>query len=100
MILIKNGRVMDPKTGRDEVTDLVIDGGKICCIGAVGGCQCCEKEYDRVIDAAGKVVAPGLIDVHIHFRDPGVTHKEDIITGANAAKRGGYTTVVLMANTK
>ena len=100
MILIKNGRVMDPRSGRDEVTDLVISEGKICCIGAAEEAQCCGVTYDRVIDAAGKVVAPGLIDVHIHFRDPGVTHKEDIVTGANAAKRGGYTTVVLMANTK
>ena len=100
MILIKNGRVVDPRSGRDEVTNIVIDGKKICCIGASEGSCCCGTTYDRVIDAAGKVVAPGLIDVHIHFRDPGVTHKEDIITGANAAKRGGYTSVVLMANTK
>ncbi|MBR5000607.1 MAG: dihydroorotase [Firmicutes bacterium] len=101
MILIKNGHVMDPKTGFDQVTDLVINDGKICCIGKGESEQCCcGTNYDRIIDAEGKVVAPGLIDVHIHFRDPGVTHKEDIITGANAAKRGGYTTVVLMANTK
>ena len=96
MILIRNGRVIDPKTKRDEVIDLVIKDGKIHRIGKYHG----SGEYDRVIDAHGKVIAPGLIDVHIHFRDPGVTHKEDIITGANAAKRGGYTTVVLMANTK
>ncbi|MBQ5797646.1 MAG: amidohydrolase family protein, partial [Firmicutes bacterium] len=79
MILIKNGRVMDPKTGFDQVTDLVVDDGKICCIGKGESEQCCcGTTYDRIIDAEGKVVAPGLIDVHIHFRDPGVTHKEDI----------------------
>ena len=96
MILVRNGRVIDPKTKRDEVIDLVIKDGKIHRIGKYHG----SGEYERIIDAHGKVVAPGLIDVHVHFRDPGVTHKEDIITGANAAKRGGYTTVVLMANTK
>ena len=57
-------------------------------------------EGAQVIDAAGKVVAPGLVDVHVHFRDPGFTYKEDIHTGAAAAAKGGFTTVVLMANTK
>lgn len=96
MILVRNGRVIDPKTKRDEVIDIVIKDGKIHRIGKYHS----SDEYQRVIDAAGKVVAPGLIDVHCHFRDPGFTYKEDIETGAAAAKRGGYTTVICMANTK
>ncbi len=96
MILIKNGRVVDPKTGCDQVTDLVIENGRIKSLGASAP----DGAYDRVIDAAGCVVAPGLIDVHVHFRDPGLTYKEDIQTGAAAAKKGGFTTVITMANTK
>lgn len=96
MILIKDGRIIDPKRGIDDVLDLVIDGGKIKKIGKYQK----SDEYERVIDAKGFVVAPGLIDVHVHFRDPGLTYKEDIQTGAAAAKKGGFTTVVTMANTK
>lgn len=96
MILIKNGRVVDAKSNTDEILDVVIDGGKIKTIGKVED----DGSYEQVIDAAGCVVAPGLIDVHVHFRDPGLTYKEDIQTGAAAAKKGGYTTVVTMANTK
>lgn len=96
MILIKDGRMIDPKRGVDEVTDIVVDGGKIV---KIGKCQRSEA-YDTVIEAEGLVVAPGLIDVHVHFRDPGLTYKEDIQTGAAAAKKGGFTTVVTMANTK
>lgn len=96
MLLIKNGRVIDPKTQLDEVTDVVIEDGRI----AVIGKQDKINGYDRVIDADGKIVAPGLIDVHVHFRDPGFTYKEDIVTGSEAAAAGGFTTVVCMANTK
>ena len=96
MILIKNGRVVDAKSNIDEVLDVVIDGGKIKTIGKVED----DGSYEQVIDADGCVVAPGLIDVHVHFRDPGLTYKEDIQTGSAAAKKGGYTTVVTMANTK
>ena len=96
MMLIKNGRVIDPKQGTDEVLDLVVENEKIAKIGK----NLKEEGCEQVIDAAGYVVAPGLMDVHVHFRDPGLTYKEDIQTGAAAAKKGGFTTVVCMANTK
>ena len=95
MILIKNGRVIDPAKGTDDVMDMVIDGGKIKAMGHYPE----NGEYETVIDASGLTVGPGLIDVHVHFRDPGLTYKEDIGTGAAAAKKGGFTTVVTMANT-
>lgn len=96
MILIKNGRVIDPKSGMDETIDVLIDDGKIAGLGKYKR----SNEYERVIEAEGKIVAPGLIDVHVHFRDPGLTYKEDIESGALAAAAGGFTTVVCMANTK
>ena len=96
MILIKIGRVIDPAKGTDDVMDMVIDGGKIKAMGHYPE----NGEYETVIDASGLTVGPGLIDVHVHFRDPGLTYKEDIGTGAAAAKKGGFTTVVTMANTK
>lgn len=95
MILIKGGRVIDPRSGTDEVKDIVVNNDKIVKIGNFD-----INDYEHVIDARGLVVAPGLIDVHVHFRDPGLTYKEDIQTGAAAAKKGGFTTVVTMANTK
>ncbi|MGI5982339.1 MAG: dihydroorotase [Sakamotonia sp.] len=96
MILIRTGRVIDPAKGMDDVMDIVIDGGKIKAMGHYPD----NGEYETVIDASGLTVGPGLIDVHVHFRDPGLTYKEDIGTGAAAAKKGGFTTVVTMANTK
>ena len=95
MILIKNGRLIDPKSKRDEVLDILIENGKIKKIGQINN----EKDFE-VIDAKGYIVCPGLIDVHVHFRDPGFTYKEDILSGAKSAARGGFTTVVCMANTK
>ncbi len=97
MKLIKGGRVIDPANNIDCITDIVIDdSGKIKSVGASDP----EASYEEVIDANGKVVAPGFVDVHVHFRDPGLTYKEDIQTGAAAAAAGGYTTVICMANTK
>ncbi len=95
MILIKDGRVIDPKRGIDDVLDLVLDGGKIAKIGKYQR----SEDYERIIEAKGCIVAPGLIDVHVHFRDPGFTYKEDIESGAASAAAGGFTTVVCMANT-
>lgn len=104
-MLIKNGRVIDPESGFDGLADLLIEDGKIKKIvkRIDGGADNTVPERvngaDEVLDASGMIIAPGLVDVHVHFRDPGLTHKEDIETGAAAAKAGGYTTVVCMANT-
>lgn len=95
-ILIKGGRLIDPASGTDGQLDVVIEEGRIKGIGKIEE----TAAYDRVIHAEGKVVAPGLIDVHVHFREPGFTHKEDLLSGSAAAARGGFTTVVCMANTK
>ena len=94
MLLIKNGRVIDPKSGFDQIADVLVDGKKVVKIG-----QNLDQTADQVLDATGLVVAPGLVDIHVHFREPGQTHKEDIHTGALAAAAGGVTTVVMMANT-
>lgn len=94
VLLIKNGCVMNPAGGFEGVADVLIGDGKVWKIGK--GIELEEelakkgKETEEVvvIDAEGKVVAPGLVDVHVHFRDPGFTYKEDILSGARAAARG------------
>ena len=96
MILIKDGRVVDPETGLDETLDLIIEDGRIKEIGKFSE----SESYEKIISAKGKIVAPGLVDIHVHFRDPGFTYKEDVETGVRSAAAGGYTTVVCMANTK
>ncbi|MDO4977252.1 MAG: dihydroorotase [Eubacteriales bacterium] len=96
MLQIKNGRVINPETNMDQITDLWVEDGKILGFGV----DFTEKEADEIIDANGMIVAPGLVDVHVHFRDPGLTYKEDIVSGSKAAAAGGFTTVVCMANTK
>ena len=95
MLLIKNGRVVDAVNGVDEAMDVLIDGNVIIETG-----KNIESPNAKIIDADGLVVAPGLVDTHVHFRDPGFTYKEDIESGAMAAARGGFTMVVCMANTK
>lgn len=96
MLLIRGGRVIDPVREVDEIMDVMIEGSQIVETG-----KALKVPADaEVIDATGLVVAPGLMDAHVHFRDPGLTYKEDIETGAAAAARGGFTTVVCMANTK
>lgn len=96
-LLIKNGYLIDPKSGREGIYDILTENDKIVRIA-----ECIAEPADGadIIDAKGLVVAPGLVDVHVHFREPGFTQKEDISTGAKAAAKGGFTTVVLMANTK
>lgn len=93
--LIKNGRVIDPASKTDEIKDVLIENGKIKAVE-----KSIETKADNVIDATGCMVTPGLIDLHVHFREPGFEHKETIRTGARAAARGGFTTVCCMPNTR
>ena len=94
-ILIKNGRVLNPSENLDKVMDLLVEDGKI-----KEKKEQIETDADKIIDAKGCYVMPGLIDLHVHFRDPGLTYKEDIETGSRAAAHGGFTTVCCMPNTK
>lgn len=95
MILIKGGRLVSPNNGLDGIYDLLVEGDTIKSIGTDLPEEGCE-----VIDATDKLVFPGFIDMHVHLRDPGQTHKEDIFTGCEAAAAGGVTSVVCMPNTK
>lgn len=94
-MLIKNGLIVSPGTNEQYSGDIRITDGLIAEIGTLTA-----NDGETIIDAAGCVVAPGLVDVHVHFRDPGFTYKEDLHTGALSAAAGGFTTVVCMANTK
>ena len=94
-ILIKNGHVIDPDTKLDQVADVLLEDNKIQEVK-----ENIKDKADRVIDARGCYIMPGLIDMHVHLRDPGLTHKEDVFTGSKAAARGGVTTLVAMPNTK
>ena len=102
MLLIKNAYMLDPATGYEGDADILVENGRIKKLykGIIGLVDESLFEDLEVIDADGLYVAPGLVDVHVHFRDPGFLYKEDITTGAKAAAKGGFTTVVLMANTK
>ena len=93
-ILIKNGRVICPEQNIDRTANLYVDSGVITAIGD----QALETA-DRIIDAEGLVISPGLVDMHVHLRDPGFTHKEDILSGCEAAAAGGVTSVAAMPNT-
>ncbi len=94
-LLIKNGRVIDPASKLDAESDLLVEDGKIA---KVNG-KIMEKA-DRVIDAKGCFVMPGFIDLHVHLRDPGFEEKETVVTGAKAAAKGGFTTILAMPNTR
>ncbi len=91
---ISNARVIDPAAKRDAVGDLFIKDGKI-----VASLSVADKKKAKKIDASGLVACPGLVDIHVHFREPGQTHKETIETGSRAAAAGGFTSVVCMPNT-
>ncbi|HMF98795.1 MAG TPA: amidohydrolase family protein, partial [Vicinamibacterales bacterium] len=96
LILLKGGRVVDPANGRDGMFDVLIEGDRIAAVGGgvdVGGDA-------AVIDVpSGAIVCPGLIDMHVHLREPGQEHKETIATGTAAAVAGGFTAVACMPNT-
>ena len=94
ILWIKNGRVIDPANQRDAIGDIFAVDGKI-----VDSISDTQKTDATLVDATGLVVAPGLVDIHVHFRDPGQTHKEDIRSGTEAAAAGGFTSVVCMPNT-
>lgn len=95
-ILIKNGHVIDPANKVNEKLDVLVTDGKIARLGKPGSIS---ANGARVIDAAGKLVVPGLVDMHVHLREPGFEYKETIATGTAAAKAGGFTSVCCMPNT-
>jgi len=93
-LLIKGARIINPVKNMDSVGDILLQNGKIT---AVGGKIACEAA--QIIDAQGLIAAPGLVDMHVHLRDPGFTYKEDIISGCKAAAAGGVTSLLAMPNT-
>jgi dihydroorotase len=95
-LVIRNGRVIDPANKRDEIADLYITDGKI--VGSKSEIRNAKPEIEE-IDARNLIVSPGLIDIHVHLREPGFGHKETIESGARAAAAGGFTTIVCMPNT-
>src|SRR5436305_9707377 len=98
-LLIQGGRVIDPSQGLDAVADLLLEDGAVARIGGPGE-RLKPGRGGEVIDAAGLVVAPGLIDLHVHLREPGQEYKETVRTGTMAAAAGGFTAVACMANTE
>ncbi|MDV7393064.1 amidohydrolase family protein, partial [Arthrospira platensis SPKY1] len=91
---LRGGRVIDPVNGRDAVGDVFVRDGIL-----VETLEAGEREQAEVVDVSGLVVAPGLVDIHVHLREPGQTHKENIRSGTRAGAAGGYTTLVCMPNT-
>lgn len=101
-LVISGGRVIDPANGVDRVADVIIEGGKIVAVGTAGagGAAGAGTNNARVIDATGKIVCPGLIDMHVHLREPGNEEEETIASGSAAAAAGGFTCVSCMPNTQ
>ena len=94
-LLLKGGRVINPAEKFDKIADVLVEDGKIKAIG-----ENLEAAGAEVYDATGKVVTPGLIDLHVHLREPGQEAKEDFASGTQAAAAGGFTTICTMPNTK
>ena len=94
-LMLKGARLVDPQVGLDEVADILIRDGVIVEIGH-------DLEMPKGVerDLSGKIIMPGLVDIHVHFRDPGFEEKEDIASGSRAAAHGGFTAVCPMPNTK
>lgn len=93
-LINKNGRVIDPSINRDEISDILVEDDKILKVA-----ENIQEDADEVLDAGGCFVMPGLIDLHVHLREPGLEYKENLETGSMAAAKGGFTTIVAMANT-
>jgi dihydroorotase len=99
-ILIRGGRLVDPSAGVDSPRDLLLKDGKVAAVEAPGKLSSAAKQADaEIVDASGLVVAPGLVDIHVHLREPGQGHKETIASGTRAAAAGGFTAVCAMPNT-
>ncbi|MEO8451208.1 MAG: amidohydrolase family protein, partial [Gemmatimonadota bacterium] len=94
-LLIRGARVIDPSRGTDGIADVLVSGGRIEGVGL----NIPDPEGGVIVDGTGKVVSPGLVDVHVHLREPGQEHMETIATGAMAAVAGGFTAVCAMPNT-
>jgi len=100
LIVLRGGRVLDPSRGLDETADVVIEAGRIRDVGRDAGAAYQASDEVRIVDASGRWVCPGFIDLHVHLREPGQEYKEDIASGLNAAAAGGFTAVCPMPNTK
>jgi dihydroorotase len=99
MLVIRDGRVIDPSRGFDDIADVVIESGRVSRMGRHAGAGLTGEKV-RVVNASGHWVVPGFIDLHAHFREPGFEYKEDIASGLRAAAAGGFTSVCAMPNTK
>src|SRR5260370_36140230 len=97
MLLIKNGRVIDPASNTDAALDVLLDGEKI---KEIGPGKIAAPQGTEVFDATGLIIAPGFIDLHVHLREPGQESSETIETGTRAAARGGFTSVCRVPDTK
>lgn len=93
-LLVKGGQVIDPESGRNEVLDILVENGKIAKVA-----KNIKVKTAEILDASGKIVCPGFIDIHVHLREPGFEYKEDLASGTRAAAAGGFTTVCCMPNT-